>query len=301
MPEPLRKLAHDYLESLVRENASPHTVRNYETELLQFVEYFTPKDGSAPAVDTIDPLAIREWMSDLFDRKLKASSIRRKLSAVRSFFRFLQRTGILDRNPAKLVFSPKMAKTVPRVMTAENVSALLEQTPQHADKFERPQPARDVAILELLYGTGVRVSELAGLNLDDLDLAERWILVRGKGRKERQVPLGSKAVQAIERYLPERKAAPRERAVFINHRGGRLTTRGIHLIVKLYSEAILKDTSIHPHSFRHSYATHLLADGADLRSIQELLGHARLTTTQKYTQVALADLMKVYDKAHPKA
>jgi len=301
MPEPLRKLAHDYLESLVRENASPHTVRNYETELLQFVEYFTPKDGEPPSVDAIDVLAIREWMSDLFDRKLKASSIRRKLSAVRSFFRFLQRTGVLDRNPAKLVFSPKMAKTVPRVMTAENVSTLLDQMPQQANKFDRPQPARDVAIFELLYGTGVRVSELAGLNLDDIDLAERWILVRGKGRKERQVPLGSKAIQAIEKYLPERKAAPGERAVFVNHRGKRLTTRGLQLIVKLYSEEILKDPTIHPHSFRHSYATHLLADGADLRSIQELLGHARLSTTQKYTQVALTDLMKVYDKAHPKA
>ena len=301
MPEPLRKLVHEYLDSLVRENASPHTLRNYETELLQFVDYLTPKDGPAPPVDAIDVLTIREWMTGLYDRNLKPVSIRRKLSAVRSFFRFLQRTGVLDRNAAKLVYSPKLPMTLPRVMTAENVSTLLDSTPQKAGALERAQPARDIAILELLYGTGVRVSELAGLNPEDINLADRWILVRGKGRKERQVPVGSKAAEALEKYLNERKPAAGERALFVNHLGGRLTVRGVYGIVKLYSKAILSDSSIHPHSFRHSYATHLLADGADLRSIQELLGHATLSTTQKYTQVALADLMKVYDKAHPKA
>jgi integrase/recombinase XerC len=301
MPEPLRKLVHEYLGSLARENASPHTLRNYETELLLFVEYLTPKDGAPPAVETIDVLTIREWMSALYDRKLSPAAIRRKLAAVRSFFRFLQRTGVLDRNPAKLVHTPKLPKTLPRVMTEENVSTLLESTPAKAGVLERPYPERDVAILELLYGTGVRVSELVGLNLDDLDLTERWILVRGKGRKERQVPLGSKAAEALERYLGDRKAASRENAVFNNHRGRRLSDRGVRLIVKLYCSAILADSSIHPHSFRHSYATHLLAAGADLRSIQELLGHALLSTTQKYTQVALSDLMKVYDKTHPKA
>jgi integrase/recombinase XerC len=158
-----------------------------------------------------------------------------------------------------------------------------------------------VALFEFLYGCGLRVSELVGLNLDDIDRGERWLRVRGKGRKERQVPYGAKAEAALERYLPERKARPAEMALFLNHRGGRLTDRGVRLIVKLYATALAGDPSIHPHSFRHAYATHLLADGADLRAIQELLGHARLSTTQKYTQVSLTDLIAVYDRAHPKA
>jgi integrase/recombinase XerC len=153
----------------------------------------------------------------------------------------------------------------------------------------------------LLYGCGVRVSELAGLNLHDLDRAERWLRVRGKGRKERQVPMPGKAAEALERYLAERPVVRDQLAVFLNHRSGRLSDRGIRGIVKLYATFVNGDPSIHPHSFRHAYATHLLADGADLRAIQELLGHARLSTTQKYTQVSLTDLMKVYDSAHPKA
>jgi integrase/recombinase XerC len=269
--------------------------------LVQFVEYLTPKDGTPPLSSEIDVLMIREWMADLYEHGLSATSIRRKLAALRSFFRFLQRLGVVEKNPAKLVLSPKIPKTLPRVMTAEHANRLIESTPRQAEEDQRPFAARDLAILELLYGTGVRVSELVGLNMESLDLAARWILVRGKGRKERQVPLGSKAVEALEKYLHERHPAERERAVFLNHRGKRLTDRTIRAIVKFYSEKILDDPSVHPHSLRHSYATHLLADGADLRSIQELLGHSQLSTTQKYTQVALSDLMKVYDKAHPKA
>ncbi len=300
MPDNLRRQVQDYLESLARENASPHTLRNYETELVELVGYLTPKDGTAPTAGDIDVLIIREWMAHLYERGLSAVSIRRKLAALRSFFRHLQRTGVVDKNPAKLVSTPKMPKTLPRVITAEHVSTLLQSTLEKAEESARPHPSRDLAILELLYGTGVRVSELVGMNVADVDLAERWILVRGKGRKERQVPLGSKAAEALEKYLTERQPAA-ERAIFLNHRGKRLTDRAVRMMVKFYSTEILKDPSVHPHSFRHSYATHLLADGADLRSIQELLGHARLSTTQKYTQVALADLMKVYDKAHPKA
>ena len=168
-------------------------------------------------------------------------------------------------------------------------------------KLERPHPARDVAVFEFLYGCGLRVSELVGLNLEDIDRTERWLRVRGKGRKERLVPYGAKAEAALERYLPERKARPAEIALFLNHRGGRLTDRGVRLIVKLYATVLTADPSVHPHSFRHAYATHLLADGADLGAIQELLGHARLSTTQKYTQVSLTDLIAVYDRAHPKA
>jgi integrase/recombinase XerC len=202
-------------------------------------------------------------------------------------------------NPARLVRTPKDHKTLPDVMTAEQANGLIDAVA--ADKFERPHPARDRAIFEFLYGCGVRVSELVGLNLEDVDRAERWIRVRGKGKKERQVPFTSQAAVALDRYLPERAGAPTERAIFLNHRGGRLTARGAGGIVKLYGILVNGDSSIHPHSFRHAYATHLLADGADLRAIQELLGHARLSTTQKYTQVSLTDLMDVYDRAHPKA
>jgi integrase/recombinase XerC len=186
-------------------------------------------------------------------------------------------------------------------MTAEQMNTLLDDVA--AGKLERPYPSRDRAMLEVLYGCGVRVSELAGLNLDDLDRAaqETWMRVRGKGKKERQVPLPGQAAAALERYLAERPVARDERAVFLNHRGPRLGVRGIHGIVKLYATVLTGDPSVHPHAFRHAYATHLLAGGADLRAIQELLGHARLSTTQKYTQVSLTDLMRVYDKAHPKA
>ncbi|MGH9629331.1 MAG: tyrosine-type recombinase/integrase, partial [Bryobacteraceae bacterium] len=166
---------------------------------------------------------------------------------------------------------------------------------------EKPLGARDIALFELLYGCGIRVSELVGLDMEDVDFSDRWLLIRGKGRKERQVPFGSKAAAALERYLMIRSPKPKERAVFLNARGSRLSDRSVRKLVRLYSEAILDDPSVHPHSFRHAYATHLLADGADLRSIQELLGHERLSTTQKYTEVSLADLMAVYDRTHPKA
>jgi len=184
-------------------------------------------------------------------------------------------------------------------MTAEQTNTLLDAV--GSNSLDRPYPARDRALFEFLYGCGIRVSELAGIDVDDLDRAESWVRVRGKGRKERQVPVPAKAAEALERYLDDRRPAPNERAVFLNHHGRRLTTRGIHGIVKLYATALTGDPAIHPHSFRHAYATHLLSDGADLRAIQELLGHARLSTTQKYTQVSLTDLMAVYDKAHPKA
>jgi integrase/recombinase XerC len=185
------------------------------------------------------------------------------------------------------------------VPTAEQTNTLVDGVGR--DEFERPHPERDVALFELLYGCGLRVSELVGLNLEDLDFRERWIRVRGKGRKERQVPYGEKAAASLEKYLGRRSAQAGVRALLVNHRGGRLSDRGAREIVKFYASMISGDASLHPHSLRHAYATHLLADGADLRAIQELLGHARLATTQKYTQVSLTDLMAVYDKAHPKA
>ncbi len=288
-----------FLEDLKRENASPHTVRSYASDLAQFVEYLSPPGAEPPEARALDPLAVREWLGWMYQRRLSAVSMRRKLAAVRSFLRYLMRQGRCEANAAAVVQSPKTARALPRVMSPEQVASLLDQAA--SGKLDRPHPARDLAILELLYGCGLRVSELVGLNLADLDLAERWVVVRGKGRKERQVPMGRAAAAALERYLADRPTAPAQPAVFLNHRGGRLTDRGVRNIVKLYAVALSADTSVHPHSFRHAFATHLLADGADLRAIQELLGHARLSTTQKYTQVALADLMATYDRAHPRA
>jgi len=286
-----------FVKELKRNNASPHTIRSYESDLRQFLDYFSPPGAEPPSPSEFDVLKIREWLASLYDQKLSVVSIRRKLAALRVFFRFLVREGLAPMNTPRLLRTPRAPKKLPEVMTAEQANALLDGVA--AGKLERPYPARDLAILELLYGSGLRVSELVGLNLDDIDRTERWLRVRGKGRKERQVPFGGKAADALERYLDER--ASRENALFLNHRGERLTDRGVRGIIKLYATLIAGDSSLHPHSFRHAFATHLLGDGADLRSIQELLGHARLSTTQKYTQVSLTDLMATYDKAHPKA
>ena len=296
MSELDRQIAR-FVEELKRNNASSHTVTAYESDLRQFVEYFSPPGVCVPRPSEFDVLKIREWLANLYDQKLSAVSIRRKLAALRVFFRFLVREGQAPMNPARLVRTPRAPKKLPDVMTTEQTNALVDGVA--SGKLERPHAARDIAIFELLYGCGVRVSELVGLNLDDIDRTERWLRVRGKGRKERQVPVGGKAAEALERYLGER--ASREQALFLNHRGVRISDRGVRGIVKLYATLLAGDSSIHPHSFRHAFATHLLGDGADLRSIQELLGHARLSTTQKYTQVSLTDLMAVYDRSHPKA
>lgn len=285
---------------MVRENASAHSVRSYGSDLEQFLQYLTPPQGEPPPPQKIDTLMLREWLGDLYHQNLSPVTMRRKLAAVRSLFRYLLRHGVVETNIARLIRTPKAPQTIPRVMTPEQTNNLLDEVA--SGRLERPFPARDVALFELLYVCGLRISELVGLSLPDIDLTDRWLLVRGKGKKERQVPFGSKAAAAIERYLVERHAAdPREPALFVNHRGKRLGARGARGIVALYAGLLTGDDSIHPHSFRHAFATHLLSDGADLRSIQELLGHARLSTTQKYTQVSLTDLMKTYDKAHPKA
>lgn len=298
MPE-LETQIRLFLEELKRENVSAHTLRAYGADLRQFLGYFSPPDLEPPAPRQLDPLAIREWLGDLYRQRLSPVTLRRKLAALRSFFRFLVRQGLVEANAPRLVRTPKAPKTLPRVMSPEQANSLVDAVA--AGKLEQPFPARDLALFELLYGCGVRVSELAALSLDDLDRRERWLRVRGKGKKERQVPYGSKAAAALESYLTVRTARPGERAVFVNRFGGRLTDRGMRRIVKLYATLLAGDPSLHPHSFRHAFATHLLSSGADLRAIQELLGHARLSTTQKYTQVSLTDLMAVYDKAHPKA
>jgi len=295
----MQKAVSDFLAELRRANASEHTIRNYESDLGQFVEYLQPPGAELPEPSAIDVFIIREWMGSLYRQRLAAVSIRRKIAAVRSLFKFLQRQGVVTINAARLVRIPKAPKTVPAVMTAEQTNGLIDDVA--SKELDRPFPARDLAIFEILYGCGLRISELTGLNLDDFDFHERWIRVRGKGKKERQVPYGLKAAAALTRYLAVRTPQPEERAVFLNHRGVRLTSRGARAIVKYYAAALTGDSSLHPHSLRHAFATHLLSDGADLRAIQELLGHAQLSTTQKYTQVALTDLLAVYDRAHPKA
>lgn len=295
----LADLISRFLDERRRENVSPHTLRNYGSDLEQFRAYFTTPEGVTASLDSIDNLALREWLASLYDRELKVISSRRKLAAVRSFYKWLVREGRVPINVAKLLRTPKLPKTLPNVLSAEDTNRLID-TVAH-DTLDRPFPQRDLAIFEFLYGCGVRVSELVGLDLMDIDRSERWIRVMGKGKKERQVPFGERAASALDRYLEVRKAATSEAAVFVNARGGRLTDRSVRNIVKFYSTYLAGDNTLHPHSLRHAYATHLLSDGADLRSIQELLGHARLSTTQRYTQVSLQDLMAVYDKAHPKA
>lgn len=286
----------DYEAELLRRNESPHTIRNYGADLREFLAYFSPEGVSPPAMTDFDLLALREWLAHLYDRELMATTIRRKLASVRGLFRYLSREGRIAGDPARLLRLPRMPRTLPQVPNAETTNALVDGV--ELLDMNRPHPRRDRVLLELLYGCGLRVSEAVGLDLQDIDFSERWLRVRGKGRKERQVPFGSKAAEALRGYLEKR---PPAQALFLNHRGGRLTDRAARNIVKFYSTYVLGDSSIHPHTLRHAFATHLLSDGADLRAIQELLGHARLSTTQKYTQVSLEDLMRVYDKAHPKA
>ncbi|MBV9267688.1 MAG: tyrosine recombinase XerC [Acidobacteriaceae bacterium] len=287
----------NYLAELERRGASKHTVKNYGSDLEQFATYFEPPDSTPPDVEQIDLPLLREWLAGLYDQGLETVSIRRKIAAVRAMFRFLVEEGIVPGNVAARLRTPKVKQRLPDVMSAEKTNALLDGAGAIEQRFRE----RDMAILELLYGCGIRVGELVGLNLEDLDLGEGWVRVRGKGNKERQVPIAGSALEALNRYSTVRESPLEERALFLGARGRRLNDREVRRIVKAYALTVVGDVSVHPHSFRHAYATHLLSDGADLRAIQELLGHARLSTTQKYTQVSLKDLIAVYDKAHPKA
>jgi len=288
-------------------NASPHTVRNYRSDLLQFRDYLA-EGCAAAAVDvrSVDALRIRGFLSILFSRQEKKSSIARKLSAVRAFFKFLKREGVLAENPSTLVSTPKQDKTLPRIMTEEEMNAFLDAVAE-ATKTGEPAMRRDRALLEMLYASGLRVSELVGLDLRSVNFGDCMVLVRGKGRKERIVPFGSKAKQALEDYLPVRQRILQERkksgqqALFLNVWGERLTTRSVDRLVKKYVRHYGPAVKVSPHSLRHAFASHLLTEGADLRAIQEMLGHTSLSTTQKYTQVSIKQLIEVYDKTHPKA
>lgn len=296
----LRDSISKYLAELERRGASKHTLRNYRSDLDQLARYFEPAGETAPTVEQLDLALLREWLASLYDQGLNMVSVRRKLAAVRAMFKFLRQEGILDGNVAARLRTPRTKQRLPDVMSAEKTNNLLDAV-ESGQAVEKPSRERDLAFLELLYGCGIRVGELVGINLEDIDLGQGWLRVRGKGDKEREVPVGGRAVAAVERYLAVRSAKPGETALFLSSRGNRLSDRQIRRLVKMYALLVTGDSTVHPHSFRHAYATHLLADGADLRAIQELLGHARLSTTQKYTQVSLKDLQAVYDRAHPKA
>lgn len=288
-----------YLEELTRRGASAHTLRNYASDLEQLATFLEPPGETSPEVETLNASILREWLASLYDAHLTPVSIRRKLASVRSLFKFLQQEQILTTNPAVRLRTPKTPQRLPEVMTAETTNGMLDAVAEKME--EKSSKERDLALLELLYGCGIRVAELVGINIEDLDTNERWLRVRGKGNKERQVPIPEYTADIIEQYLAVRRARSGERALFLNHRGNRLSDRHVRTLVKRYALLTTGDSTVHPHSFRHAYATHLLSEGADLRAIQELLGHASLSTTQKYTHVSLAELMAVYDKAHPKA
>src|SRR5882724_3218977 len=282
-------------------NASPQTVRGYRTDLLELDGFLKRlHQGRAPHPAAVDHLAIRAYLSFLHGRGLSRATVARKLASLRSFFRHLVSRNVLERSPASMIFTPKLERRLPHPMTRDEVESLLDSA-----FGKSPRDKRDRALLELLYATGIRVGEMVGADLGDLDLGGRTsegiLRVLGKGRKERLVPIGSKAVTALRGYLEARgeivgerpaRAADRD-ALFLNARGGRLTDR------RLRQAALL--TKVSPHTLRHSFATHMLDAGADLRSIQELLGHASLSTTQKYTQVSMRRLIEVYEKAHPRA
>lgn len=289
-------------------NASLHTIRNYHSDLVQFRDFLAGGNPeSSVDANAVTALRIRAFLAHLFQKQEKKSSIARKLAAVRAFFKFLTRERLVAENPAAAVSTPKLEKKLPRIMTEEEMNTFLDRV---ADAARNGEPAvlRDRTILEMLYASGLRVSELAGLDLRNVNFGDAFVLVRGKGDKERIVPFGSKAKDAIEAYLPVREKLLREthsgsQALFLNVYGRRLTTRSIDRILKRYVQTYgpNPNVKVSPHSLRHAFASHLLAEGADLRAIQEMLGHKSLATTQKYTQVSIKQLMEVYDRTHPKA
>lgn len=300
-------LIHRYIDYLQHErNASPHTVRNYRSDLEQFRDFLKGGDLKAVVdVHSIDALRVRAFLASLFERENKKRSIARRLAAVRAFFKFLVREAVVGANVAASVSTPKLPKTLPRIMTEEELNAFLDRVAQAAAGGS-PGWVRDRAILELLYASGLRVSELVGLDLGSINLEEGTVIAWGKGRKERVVPFGSKAKQALSDYLPARERILHRRktasqALFLNLRGQRLTTRSVARLVKASARDLGPNVRTSPHSLRHAFASHLLTEGADLRSIQEMLGHTSLSTTQKYTQVSIQQLIDVYDKTHPKA
>ena len=275
-------------------DVSPHTLAAYSSDLAQLSTFAVREKGESVSAADVDHLLLRRYLAGLA-KDTKKSSIGRKLAAIRSFFRFLLRRGTLARNPAELIATPKKEQRLPFHLDIDQTTSLME-APGDGQKYA----LRDRAILELLYSSGLRVSELTGLNIGELDLAGGMVRVSGKGGKERIVPVGSRALAAVGEYLEERDSAARG-PLFLNTRGGRINRRSVARIVDAHVLRIAAFKRISPHTLRHTFATHMLEGGADLRAIQELLGHASLSTTQKYTHVSIDHLMEVYDKAHPKA
>lgn len=316
MTKSLAGWIEEYLDYLhFQRNASAHTLRNYASDLEQFYAYLThTPDGeprAEPELEQVDNLTIREFLGQLYARGNRKSSVARKLASLRSFMKYLSAKGAIAVNPAKVVASPRLEKRLPEYLMLDSAAQLVE-TPDSATVLGK----RDRAILELLYATGIRVSELVGLDLGDIEQHEQVLRVVGKGRKERIVPFGAKASEALQAYLDARiellaskrppprqagRAANPVEAVFLNARAGRLTTRSVGYIVDRYVGLLAQRLKVHPHTLRHTFATHMLNAGADLRAIQELLGHESLSTTQKYTHVSTEQLVKVYKACHPRA
>lgn len=283
-----------YLEG--EKNASEHTTKNYKIDLREFFAFLKDKE-----VYSIDYLDIRRFLSHLREKQYSKSSVSRKLACLRSFFKFLARENIIPSNPAASISTPKKDKKLPLFLELEEVEKLLE-APAGTSNSDK----RDRAILETLYGSGIRVSELMGLNCDDIDFFSGLIKVKGKGKKERIVPIGSKAVSALQGYLKIRSVFTKknktgEKAFFLNKNGTRLTDRSVRRVMEKHAKNIALNKDISPHTLRHSFATHLLDRGADLRSVQELLGHVNLSTTQIYTHVSTKKLKEAYEEAHPRA
>ena len=286
-----------FLRHLDRErNASPHTVRAYARDLAQFEAHLREELGRPPRPEDADHLLLRAWLARLHRDGVKKVSAARKLAALRTFFRFLCREGVLEKNPARALLSPRRERRIPGHFEETELAAFVEVPGDGAASV------RARAILELLYGTGIRCAEMVGLDVGDVDLEGRILRVLGKGSKERLVPFGRPAGDALRAYLAIRdKARPRSSALFVNARGGRLTDRWVRQIVSRRVKQVAIERHLSPHSLRHSFATHLLERGADLRAIQELLGHASLSTTQRYTHVNARHILDVYKKTHPRA
>lgn len=292
----------EYLQHL--QDASPHTVEAYRSDLEDFLKHLADVGGGLPPLEDVDPLTIREYLGVLHRRQLSRRTVARRLSALRAFFRFLQKEDLVGANPAARVSTPRLPRTLPSRLDVGQMRALLE-APDPATR----DGARDRALLEMLYATGARVSELVGMDLADLRMDEGLVRIRGKGRKEREVPFGGAAREALWSWMEVRSlvlAGAREgagspEALFLNLRGGRLSARSVRRVLDRNLMKAALALHVSPHALRHSFATHLLDAGADLRLIQELLGHASLSTTQKYTHVSVEQLLAVYQKAHPRA
>ena len=298
----MQQAATRFLRYLKNErNASELTIKSYREDLTILIEYLTDTLGSCPSPDSLTPLDLRSYVAALHEAGYAKSSVARRLASLRSFFRFAQREGLCDSNPAKPLRNPRRDRKLPHFLSGREVGKLLLAPPK-----SEPMGLRDRAILETLYSAGLRVSELVGMNYEDIDLDEGYVRIRGKGRRERLAPLGSHAIRAIKRWSAsisqlkfKKKRDPQ--AVFLNKFGGRLTTRSVGRMLEKYLKQTGLDQRTSPHTIRHSFATHLLERGADIRSVQELLGHKSLVTTQIYTHLSTSNLRKAYELAHPRA